>query len=436
MTCAPFSRRAGILILTLAITGCASAPYRDFSAARELRPVESRSEVPAPWLILRNGQSQPEALENLLEELRRKSGVPAVGALVLRGDDVVAEGVAGVRRRGENVKATREDAFAIASCAKAMSATVVASLVQSGVLHWDRPVTEYFPDQEFHPDWRRVTLRHLLGHTAGVRDSAARVIQATYFGRGSLTERRARFAQSVMRAGTRDAPGARFSYCNSDYIVAAAIAEKASKTAWEELVHRHVFNPLSMDSAGFGPPGTPGEIDQPWGHGRHRVLQLGLLGTAAFDPGSRGADYTAMASPAGFVHSTLRDWAAFVCLHLRAHAANPNRRAVGLGSTAFDVLHGSGAEVPYAGGWYVDTRAWAKGPRQTDVGRVLFHFGQNGRWSSAVWIAPEIDFAVLAVCNEGNRLSAIDEVVSKLVGRYAAQKQLPRNLAAAASDFR
>ena len=48
----------------------------------------------------------------------------------------------------------------------------------------------------------------------------------------------------------------------------AAFLQRLGRTgrAWEELMASLLFSPLKMSTAGFGAPGTPGEVDQPWGH--------------------------------------------------------------------------------------------------------------------------------------------------------------------------
>ena len=72
-------------------------------------------------------------------------------------------------------------------------------------------------------------------------------------------------------------------------------------------------------------------------------------------------------------------------------------------------------EKDYAGGWFIGTRPWAKGPRPGDTGRVFYHAGDNGRWSTAVWAAPEIDFAILIACNRGGMEGPVDEVAGALL---------------------
>ncbi len=55
-------------------------------------------------------------------------------------------------------------------------------------------------------------------------------------------------------------------------------------------------------------------------------------------------------------------------------------------------------------------RPWAKG-------KVLTHSGSNGLWFAAIWIAPQVDLALLAVtnCGSGAAPAACDEAVGELL---------------------
>jgi CubicO group peptidase (beta-lactamase class C family) len=418
----PVSRGFALAAATLLASGCSTPAYRDFAeasgspAATQEKQQTAKSAV-AP--LVDGVSGMPEDLNPLLARAADRNHIPGFAAVVLHGNHIVAQGVAGVRRSRTEVAVTIDDQFEIASCAKAMSAMLVARLVEEGALEWDRPLPSYFPGENFSTDWDKVTLRHLITHTAGLQDPLITFLRSTTFDRGTLMERRWAFARRVLRSKPASPPGTHVAYCNIDYILAAVVAEKVTGKAWEQLMATHVFAPLGLESAGFGPPGLPKQTLQPWGHGKYRLLQVGVVGNNSFDPAARGADYPAIASPAGYIHLSIRDWAKFVSLHLRAHPANPHSTAAVLRPDTFAVLLGTQSEISYAGGWNVGTRPWAKGARPTDTGRVLFHIGDNGRWTAAVWVAPEKDFAVLVACNRGNREGAVDEAVGQLVGTYA-----------------
>jgi CubicO group peptidase (beta-lactamase class C family) len=94
-----------------------------------------------------------------------------LAAVVLRGERIIAQGVAGVRKRGSAERITIADRFHLGSCTKAMTATLVAMLVEEGKLNWTTTLGELFADtvKPTHPAWEKVTLRQVLAHRASLR---------------------------------------------------------------------------------------------------------------------------------------------------------------------------------------------------------------------------------------------------------------------------
>jgi CubicO group peptidase (beta-lactamase class C family) len=104
-------------------------------------------------------------------------------------------------------------------------------------------------------------------------------------------------------------PGSAYLYSNLGYVIAGAVVERTLSKSWEEAISELVFAPLGMTSAGFGGLGTPGLIDQPWGHN---------VDGRPVPKNGPAVDNPAVLGPAGTVHATLRDWAKFVADQLRA----------------------------------------------------------------------------------------------------------------------
>ena len=95
-------------------------------------------------------------------------------------------------------------------------------------------------------------------------------------------------------------------YSNLSYMVAGAIAERATGKSWETLMQERLFTPLGMTTVGYGPPATPGGVDQPSGHRRD--------GTGGWVPVQFG-DLPAAGAPAGSnLHMSIQDWAQFISL--------------------------------------------------------------------------------------------------------------------------
>jgi CubicO group peptidase (beta-lactamase class C family) len=170
------------------------------------------------------------------------------------------------------------------------------------------------------------------------------------------------------------------------------------------LIQREVFDPLGMQSAGFGAPGTRADLDQPWGHADD--------GRRPVPPGPR-ADNPPAIGPAATVHASLRDWARFVGVHL----AGARGEGSYLAPETFRKLHTAPVGQDYALDWGLSRYNWA-------AGRVLSHRGSNTMWMALVRIAPERGFAVLATTNQaGPRGSeAVDDAARAMI-----QHQLERS---------
>src|SRR4026209_450048 len=114
----------------------------------------------------------PVNIDAILQSiLGRGSERCGMAAAVLRGERIIAQGVAGVRKRGTAERITIADRFHLGSCTKAMTSTLVAMLVEEGKLNWTTTLGELFADtvKPMHPAWEKVTLRQVLAHRAGLR---------------------------------------------------------------------------------------------------------------------------------------------------------------------------------------------------------------------------------------------------------------------------
>jgi CubicO group peptidase (beta-lactamase class C family) len=99
-------------------------------------------------------------------------------------------------------------------------------------------------------------------------------------------------------------PGSTFGCSNTGYVLAGLMAEQVSDQSWEMLMRRRLCEPLVMSTAGFGSPGQPGSVDQPWGH---RAVGGQVEPTQADNAPALG--------PAGTVHCSIQDWSKFAALH-------------------------------------------------------------------------------------------------------------------------
>jgi CubicO group peptidase (beta-lactamase class C family) len=364
----------------------------------------ARAQVPktdggrgAGHAVQKMGAGEVTDLSRILEPIRLKHGLPALGAAVVTGKGLEAIGVVGVRKAGTDVPATVEDKWHLGSDTKAMTAYLIAALVEQGKLKWDTTLGDSFPElaaAAASPKFKTITLRELLWHRSGLPGNIPwGLIPRTQ----EIRRQRLAAVKAASSVKLNSAPGTEFLYSNLGYVVAGAMAEKAAGEPWEELMRKIVFEPLGMKSAGFGGVGTPGRIDQPWGHATNGQ-PVKENGPAADNPPVMG--------PAGTVHCTLADWAKFIADILRGARGE---KAL-LSPALYEMLQTPAFEDNYAFGWVVVDRDWGGGI-------VLTHSGSNTMNLAVAWVAPLRDCAVLIVTNQGPPASvkACDEAASALI---------------------
>jgi CubicO group peptidase (beta-lactamase class C family) len=336
-------------------------------------------------------------INEVLEPIRQKHQVPALAGAIVTGKGLVARGVVGVRKAGIEIPATVEDKWHLGSDTKAMTATLIGVLVEQGKVKWETTIEQVFPDiaAELQPELRGVTLLHLLSHRAGL---PANILWIAMSKPGmSVSQQRLECVRMLAKIKLLSAPGTTFLYSNLGYVIAGTMAEKTMSSNWEDLITQLIFEPLGMKSVGFGGMGTPGEIDQPWGHGADGKPVPGN-GPAVDNPPVLG--------PAGTVHCTLADWAKFVSDHLRGERGE---KAL-LKPETYKRLDTPPFGGEYALGWLAVEREWGGGT-------VLTHAGSNTMNHAVVWLAPKLGFAVLVTTNQGGPAAgkACDEAAGALI---------------------
>jgi CubicO group peptidase (beta-lactamase class C family) len=188
------------------------------------------------------GEKKPHRLlRDALTATRQKHGVPALAGAFASGDGTVICDAVGVYRVGGKESVGRDDAFHLGSCTKAMTATMLARLVERKVLAWETTVAEAFPDLQdrLHPKFRQATLYHFLAHRSGLPDDR-KPDPVTFLRlrrlREPMREQRRRVVGWLLSRPPAYPPGEKMVYANAGYVVAAAMAEAVTGRSWEELM--------------------------------------------------------------------------------------------------------------------------------------------------------------------------------------------------------
>ncbi|HEY2271827.1 MAG TPA: serine hydrolase domain-containing protein, partial [Jatrophihabitantaceae bacterium] len=213
-----------------------------------------------------------------LEVPDRFSGVISVTG----PDGVEFERAYGLADRAHGMAMTTDTQLAIASGTKGLTAAAVLGLVDDGALSLDTTARSVLgADLPLIAD--DVTVAHLLTHRSGIGDYVDEDLpeeQPLQVPVGVLESTPA-YLPALDGFAAKFPAGARFSYCNSGYVVLALIAERVTRTPFEQLVDRRVFEPAGMtDSAFLRSDRLPGRAALGYlDDGRTNVFALPVLGS-------------------------------------------------------------------------------------------------------------------------------------------------------------
>ena len=175
---------------------------------------------------------------------------PGVAVLVRKAGRNIFERGYGARELRTFAKIDAQTNFRLASCSKQFTAAAIMLLVHDGTLHYDEKLTDVFP--EFPPYGKAITIRHLLNHTSGLPDYedlmfAAETPRSTWI----WTPTRQIQDAEVLRLLEKEtagkfAPGARWSYSNSGYVVLGLVVARVSGEPFAQFLRERIFSPLDM----------------------------------------------------------------------------------------------------------------------------------------------------------------------------------------------
>jgi CubicO group peptidase (beta-lactamase class C family) len=301
---------------------------------------------------------------------------------------VDASGVADVST-GRAVSAATP--FCLASTTKPITSTVLAALIDRGLIDLDAPITDRVP--ECLPAlWasRSPTVREIATHTAGLGPHH-RFFYEDERSPVSVLEAVRTLARPTFPVGSQ------WRYSNLGYGVLQLAMERAGGITMADLVQRHVFDPLAMTTSSWGGPRGPADA---------AVRYL--------SPTEPYAGYVTDHPPASEAWCSIDDLLSFGLAHARSSLLSPATHA--LVAEPFAPRQPDGAA--YALGWVT---------REYGEVRVLVHAGRMGGVAAHLTVVPSLGLVVAALANtETERLAeAVARVLLATVPEYAPPAPAP-----------
>ena len=374
---------AGCLVLSL--SGCAL-----------LSPV---IETPAPRATVVDPRFSPLIgdIEQIVRQTMRGNRIPGLSIALADSRGPIWEVGFGYADDARTNPVDGDTLFSIQSMSKTFAAVGVLTAVRDGLLALDNPISRYVPDFRVQSIFEnrpqdRITLRHLLTHTAGFTHEAP--------GGGNYDPAEPSFdehAAAIARTWLMFRVGERYQYSNLGIDLAGFILERVSGRSYPEYLRDRVFGPLGMERSTADPSEIRAASNRAAGH----------------QPGFTDLPVVAPMMAAGGVYSTAHDLSIFLSAMLRKGRGADEL----LGPAEFREME----TTPNNGGYGLGVNI---GRRDGDL---FFEHGGGGYGflSDMAWY-PTLDIAVVVLTNSsahnGAQVALAAKVVDLLVERGAVKK--------------
>jgi CubicO group peptidase (beta-lactamase class C family) len=169
------------------------------------------------------------------------------GAVLLAKDgSVVYKGVVGTANKDFNVPNRIDTKFNLGSMNKMFTAVSIAQLVEKGKLSFDDPLSKFIPDFPDAESAKKIQIKHLLSHTAGLGPYFTKRYQ-------DMSRNKLRTVDDMMALAKQDEkllfePGSKWQYSNTGMLVLGKIIEIVSGQSYYDYVRENIYKPAGMMS--------------------------------------------------------------------------------------------------------------------------------------------------------------------------------------------
>jgi CubicO group peptidase (beta-lactamase class C family) len=155
----------------------------------------------------------------------------------------------GMANLNDDIPITPATVFHVASMSKQFTAASILLLAQQGKLSLDDDVHKYIPEL---PDFgERITLRHLMHHTSGLRDQWSLLGLAGWRYSQDLITDDDVMSVLVHQKALNFKPGEKYLYSNTGFTLLALIVKRVSGLSLREYTTKNIFEPLGMTHTHF-----------------------------------------------------------------------------------------------------------------------------------------------------------------------------------------
>ncbi len=322
----------------------------------------------------------------ILQRHKTQINVPAISAAVAIDGEIAWAGAAGWADISSRAPATPQTQFRIGSTSKALTATGLARLVDSGNIDLDTPISEYIKPLP-NPNWSDITPRQLACHMSGLPHYRENTDLLGLYRSISLKTRFRDVNDALSMFDGSELlfePGRGFSYSTYGTVLQSAAMQAASQKPFLDIIREQVLQPLAMES-------TMTETEAK-ATGRLATFYWNDEGRQRRAKPWRKVDLSHRLAGGGFI-STSSDLVKLGSAYLDDQYISPKTRSIFW--TPQTLLDGSVNSQNYALGWRVQLR----NPQDPETIRKANHGGVSRGAQSWLMILPERQIVIAVNIN-------------------------------------
>ena len=184
-------------------------------------------------------------IEAEINKILKDNHAAGVAVAVVEKNKIIFAKGFGYRDIENKLPVTANTQFAIGSCTKAFTASVLGILQKEKSIDFDKPVTTYLPDLKFYTSdlTNHITLRDMMSHRTGLprHDLSWYIAPDT---RDNLVKRIQYMEPSAELRQT-------WQYNNFMYLLQGVVGEKLTGKSWESNVESKIFARIGMNNSNF-----------------------------------------------------------------------------------------------------------------------------------------------------------------------------------------
>lgn len=251
------------IVRALATTVVIATLIGGIPAAQAATPVAKK---PAPTFT----KTKVEGRKAVRSAMHQTNATSVSLALVANGKRVWSQTFGRGNSKGQKPSPTTK--YGIGSVSKTLTAISIMQLVDAGKVSLDAPVVRYVPDFTMKsPQYRQITVRMLLNHSAGLPGSD----YADALSYQPIPGYIERFLKGLRTSYLKTTPGAMNVYCNDCYTLAGLVVERVSGMTLPEYMAKNILKPLGMKHSTFPTSlPMPGQVAPVIAQGKAQPLQI------------------------------------------------------------------------------------------------------------------------------------------------------------------